>query len=176
MNLSTLLQYVDVLTWIIGGVLIGFVIIMLLLGSGSFPYTAQTSLFTKAEQVFLRTLERSVSNTPYRVYGKVRIADLLKVSAKPNSRQFWHWFRQISSKHVDYVLVERNTFKPVAVLELDDASHQRKDRSKRDVFVNKAFESAGIPIIRVPWSKQCSADALRQQIEQATHSDGQRAA
>jgi hypothetical protein len=169
MNVSTLFQYVDVLMWIVGGILIAYVVMMALSGARKFPYAAQASLFTKAEQVFLRTLERSVSSMPYRVYGKVRIADLLRVSAKPNSRQFWHWFRQISSKHVDYVLVDRNTFRPVAVLELDDASHNRKDRRKRDVFVNTAFESAGIPIIRVPWSKQYSADALRQQIDQAIH-------
>lgn len=34
-------------------------------------------------------------------------------------------------------------------MELDDYTHEREDRKERDVFVDKAFESAGIKIVHI---------------------------
>ncbi|MEN7973211.1 MAG: DUF2726 domain-containing protein, partial [Verrucomicrobiota bacterium] len=41
-----------------------------------------------------------------------------------------------------------STLAIVAAIELDDKSHQRKDRIKRDQFLNQVMESAGVPLIR----------------------------
>jgi hypothetical protein len=37
-------------------------------------------------------------------------------------------------------------------MELDDPTHNRKDRIERDKLVNTAFYDAGMPLIRVPFS------------------------
>jgi hypothetical protein len=34
-------------------------------------------------------------------------------------------------------------------IELDDDSHNRADRKRRDVFVNELFASTGIPLLRI---------------------------
>jgi hypothetical protein len=35
------------------------------------------------------------------------------------------------------------------IVELDDKSHRREDRKRRDGFVDEALKSAGIPITRI---------------------------
>jgi hypothetical protein len=39
---------------------------------------------------------------------------------------------------------------PLLGVELDDASHARKDRAERDDFVDNAFAAAGLPLLRIP--------------------------
>lgn len=34
-------------------------------------------------------------------------------------------------------------------IELDDDSHERKDRRQRDMFVNALFAATGIPLLRI---------------------------
>jgi len=53
----------------------------------------------------------------------------------------------INRKHVDFLLVRSNDLAPVAGIELDDSSHEEEDRQQRDVFVDEAFASAGLPLL-----------------------------
>jgi hypothetical protein len=52
----------------------------------------------------------------------------------------------VSSKHVDFVLCSPQDFRVVAVIELDDKSHSEPKRQSRDVFLDNAFQQAGLPI------------------------------
>jgi very-short-patch-repair endonuclease len=56
----------------------------------------------------------------------------------------------IACKHVDFVLVDAEDLHPVAAIELDDSSHQRADRIKRDALLNNLFAKAEFPLIRFP--------------------------
>jgi hypothetical protein len=62
------------------------------------------------------------------------------------------------------VLTCPTTGRVCCCLELDDTSHNRKDRIERDVFVNGAFEQAGVPLLRVPTQKYYDIQKLRQSI------------
>lgn len=110
-------------------------------------YVRQNYLITKAENNAYRFFEKELSSLGCRLFAQVRIADVLSVSGKRNG-SWWRAFRQISSKHVDFVVTNAN-FGILACIELDDASHQRKDRIARDSLVNRAFKQAGLPLIRV---------------------------
>ena len=57
---------------------------------------------------------------------------------------------KIDCKHVDFLLCDAKTMKPIAGIELDDKSHQREDRKERDEFVEKVFQSARLPLVRFP--------------------------
>ena len=124
----------------------------------SFPYISQGNLFSPAERSFLGVLEQC---TPHRVFAKVRLADILK--AKTSNRSEWQKaFNAISKKHVDFVLTDRDSTKILAVIELDDESHRRKDRQKRDQFVDTAFNAASIPIVHVQAKASYKVDELRE--------------
>ncbi len=52
-------------------------------------------------------------------------------------------------------------------IELDDASHERKDRKVRDMFVNDLFASVGIPLIRIHVSEVDQIEMLVAKLAQA---------
>ena len=59
-------------------------------------------------------------------------------------------FQMISQKHVDFLICRHGDWMPMLGIELDDASHNGKDRNERDMFVNQLFASTGVPLLRLP--------------------------
>lgn len=53
----------------------------------------------------------------------------------------------VSQWHVDVVIVERRSFGIVAAVELDDASHLRPERRRRDILLEEVLRQAGIPLL-----------------------------
>jgi very-short-patch-repair endonuclease/predicted RNA-binding Zn-ribbon protein involved in translation (DUF1610 family) len=110
------------------------------------PYEKQPSLFTPAERSFLGVLEQAIGNE-FRIMGKVRLGDIVKVKAGLNGKERQSAFNKIQSKHVDFIACDPNDLSIQFAVELDDKSHEREDRQDRDTFVDKVMEAAGIPII-----------------------------
>lgn len=135
----------------------------LLLALGPRRYVQQRSLFTKTELTFHRALERVVDDRVM-VFAKVRMCDLITPAGKEGGRAWWRAFRRISSKHIDFVLAERDGTVLLAI-ELDDDSHRRRDRRKRDRFVNSAFAQARLPLWRVPVHRSRDLGWLRRELE-----------
>ena len=81
------------------------------------------------------------------VLAKVRVADLVEVHGV-YGRKWWTAFARVSQKHVDFVVASRQTLEALVAIELDDSSHQRRERRKRDDLLNAVFVQAGIPLIR----------------------------
>ena len=124
----------------------------------------KVALFTSAEKKFLNVLDQAVGSE-FRIYGKVRIADTI-LPKRTLSRKNWnrHFF-QISSKHFDYVLCDKRSMDPVCVIELNDRSHQRRERIKRDQLVEKACRSANLPLIWIPVQKDYESREIRHLIK-----------
>lgn len=72
-------------------------------GPAEIDYSSCKTLCTPAERAFLGVLDLAVPEG-YRVFAKVRLADLIKVGGglKASSRQAA--FNRISRKHVDFVI------------------------------------------------------------------------
>lgn len=127
--------------------------------SGSIPYKPAGPLLTPAEQKFFHVLQGAFGQT-YWIYSKVRLADIIWPQAKYRSSPWWTAHNKINKKHVDFVLCHPETFEVVAVFELDDQSHHKQDRKERDVFVDQALGSAGIPIHHIQASNQYDPERL----------------
>jgi very-short-patch-repair endonuclease len=122
-------------------------------------YEARRKLFSAAERSFLGVLEQAVAGQ-FRVMGKVRLGDLIQpVKGFSTGKRTGAWNR-IHQKHVDFVLCRPDTLDVAAVVELDDASHRRKDRAERDEFVDKALSTAGIPIVHFAVCKGYSVQEI----------------
>jgi hypothetical protein len=128
-----------------------------------YPYFQRSGLFTPAEGRFLRALDAAVGAS-HRVFGKVRLADIVDVdSALP--RGAWRAaFNRISSKHVDFVVCEGATLRLVAAVELDDVSHDTPRRRSRDLFVERTLATAGVQLVRVPVTHEFDVIALRHRL------------
>jgi len=129
----------------------------------SFRYEKIPSLFTKSELKFLRVLDASVGKE-FRVFGKIRIADVLKPQKGLNKKTWAQNFWRIANKHFDYVLCDTKTLSPVCAIELNDKSHDRADRKKRDVDVSMICKSANFPIVWISLSSSYSQKELRNTI------------
>lgn len=114
------------------------------LQASTFPYHKEPHLFSPAERSFLGVLEQAVGDQ-YRVMGKVRLADVIKVSGV-NGKGWQSAFNRIQGKHVDFVVCNATDLAVQSVVELNDQSHDRAKRQGRDEFVDKALQAAGVPI------------------------------
>lgn len=74
------------------------------------------------------------------------------------------YFNKIKSKSIDFVLVKENNCKIELCIELDDKTHQYKNRIERDLFINKLFEQLNIKLLRIKSSKDYDEKKLKQTI------------
>ena len=117
-------------------------------GGTGFPYEAISHLFTPAERSFFGVLDHIISSE-YRVFGKVRAADVMQVT-KGMSRSAWQQaFNRIQSKHFDFVICRASDSAILLLIELDDKSHNNNSRVERDAFVEQAAEAASLPLLRI---------------------------
>lgn len=133
---------------------------------GTLPYTRRAALFTPAERSFLGVLDQAVGEQ-YRIFGKVRVADVVGVQ-KMNDRAAWQRaFNRISAKHFDFILCDPKDLSVIAAIELDDSSHDSGRGQQRDDFLNRACEAADLPLIRVRASNTYNVADIKQQIQEA---------
>ena len=125
------------------------------------PYALQRALLSRSERAFYYTLKKA-TNDQWIICPQVRLGD---VFFDPNHD--FQWIAKIVSKHVDFLLCEPESFRPVLGIELDDRSHRRPERIKRDEFVNQVFAVARLPLIRMPVQINYEVNALKDQIDQA---------
>ncbi len=96
----------------------------------SMPYSRRAGLLSRGELAFYRVLLTALLVTvPFAVWQE--------------------YGRPISGKHVDFVLADARTTAILLVIELDDRTHQQRDRRERDEFVDGVLGSAGVPLLRV---------------------------
>src|SRR5262245_30044336 len=98
--------------------------------SASTTYEAVPVLLTPAERSFFGVLQQAVA-PDYQIFAKVRLADIVR-PGRNLSRSGWQSaFNRITGKHVDFVLCDSLRLGVVAVIELDDRSHERFERGVR---------------------------------------------
>src|SRR5438046_32622 len=85
------------------------------------------SLLTEAERSFFGVLDQALAGE-YRLFAKVRLADVVRPVQGPSRSGRPAAFNSISAKHVDFVLCDPSSLRVVGVVELDDKSHRRLDR------------------------------------------------
>lgn len=136
---------------LIGGitfvVLLLFVVVLPARHTSAKPYERFSSILTPAEQHFYKVLSSVIEGRAI-IMAKVRVADVLKVKRSINKKHFWSYFSKISQKHIDFILIDPQTFTTLCVIELDDKSHLNLDRMKRDRFINQVMMQTSIPLYR----------------------------
>lgn len=101
-------------------------------------YYGTNSLVSKAELNLYRILNNISIDIDCVLFSKVRLADIVKV-AKVENRQ--SYFNRIKSKHIDFVLCDKNSLKPLLCIELDDRYHNKSDRRARNKFVDDIIDT-----------------------------------
>ena len=137
-------------------------VIWLITRAKKMPYVACDALLTKAELKFYNVLKMAIAKDTI-IMMKVRMGDIITCSDHD-----WKagWGPKISAKHIDFVLIDAKTTEIQLCIELDDSSHRTNpDRIARDKFVNKAFDVAGVTLLRIPVQKFYDLESLKNNIK-----------
>ena len=101
-------------------------------------------LFTRNEWQNYKKLRDIAEIKGYIICPKVRLLDIIE--PKKGERKYKTLFYKIQAKHVDFVICDKDMHIK-AIIELDDNSHDTKDRKERDEFVNMILHSVGYKVI-----------------------------
>ena len=106
------------------------------------PLRLRPTVLSRPEQVLYLRLVKSLPQ--YLVFSQVQLSRFIDVE-RGAPRQ--SWFNRISQLSADFLILRPDT-SVVAVVELDDASHNRLARQDADSRKSHALESAGVRLIR----------------------------
>ena len=123
-----------------------------------YPYVVRDDFLSPAEHNFYFVLKSVVSDNVL-ICPKVSLGDLFHAKTSDASK-FRIYRNKIDRKHVDYLLCDPKTIKPILGIELDDKSHQRGDRQTRDEFVENVFKAARLPLVRIPVKHSYSTNEI----------------
>jgi hypothetical protein len=104
-------------------------------------YCQKERTMNSSEQALYINLQQILSDR-FIVLSKVRLEDFIDVDTRGLSRNEWWGQRgKIKSRHVDFLICDRNTTRPILAIELDGSSHQNANRIERDNFIDKLYTS-----------------------------------
>lgn len=124
------------------------------------PYVLSGRVFSPAERSFLDVLEESLGDE-FRVFGKVRAADVLGIASCQTRAAWRQAAEQMSARHFDFLLCRKEDLTPVCAIELNEAPRQRGKRRRRDDFLHSACAAAGLPLVFFPAQQGYLPDEVR---------------
>jgi len=139
-------------------------------------YRRRDAVLTPGELAFLPALQQALpvvsslvgaTGLPL-VLAHVRLADLVEVETGGIAA-----FNSVAQKHVDFVLCDPRTTRPVLVIELDDRSHNSHHARSRDEAKDAALLSAGLAVLRVRASAGYDVRKLAQVMAERLGAAGQ---
>jgi hypothetical protein len=135
-----------------------------------FPYTRNRALFSPAERSLLGALEQAVGED-YRIFGKVRVADIVSVRPTADRSAWLRAFNQIRAKHFDFVICDKKNFSIRCAIELNDETDGSRQRQERDTFSEDICRSISLPFVQIHAARNYLAIELRKRIFAALRED-----
>ncbi len=113
---------------------------------GGYTYKKADCVMTQSEKICFEALQKAAGNTYY-IFPQMHLSAIL--NHKINRQSWYGAFRHINGKSVDFVLCDKVMLKPMLVVELDDRTHERRDRHIRDREVERILKEADVPLLRL---------------------------
>lgn len=114
-------------------------------------------LLTKNEYREYMTLRQLAAEKDLVICPKVRLLDIIE--PRKGEKDYKSLFFKVQAKHVDFVICDKD-LRIKAILELDDNSHDQKDRQDRDAFVDQILTSVGYKVIHTRSVTETTLDGL----------------
>jgi hypothetical protein len=128
--------------------------------SNRLSYSSIKSLLTPAELSFYKVLLEVVPSS-YSVMMKVRVGDVLRVSKGVTSKRGFTLRAKINQKHFDYVLIKKSSSDIALCVELNDSSHNKRSRRKRDEFLRAACKAGGVKLLEITAKRNYSKSDVK---------------
>ncbi|HSW77924.1 MAG TPA: DUF2726 domain-containing protein [Candidatus Chromulinivoraceae bacterium] len=111
----------------------------------TYHFTKKDKVMTVAESRFYASLSHVIGDRFF-ILPQAHLSTF--VDHKIKGQNWKAAFSIINGKSVDFLLVEKETLRPAAAIELDDWSHNREDRVQRDEKVASILKEAGVLFVR----------------------------
>ena len=115
-------------------------------------------LLTKNEWHEHKKLQKLAAERGLVVCPKVRLLDIIE--PRKGQKDYKSLFYKIQAKHVDFLICDQ-AMHIKAVVELDDNSHNQKDRQERDTFVDQILTGVGYKVIRTHSITETTLDEIK---------------
>jgi len=100
-------------------------------------------LLTPPEFKLFQIIDSSINKKKYYIIPQTSILSLLNIKFE-NNREAWN---KVSNRRLDFLITDKN-FRPILAIELDDKSHEKPERQKRDLEVEEVLSGIGLKMIR----------------------------
>lgn len=117
-------------------------------------------IMTEAERAFFHTLQNALTNR-YEIFPQVPFSSLVAQTGKLPP-EVWGI---VQNSHADFVLAHPKFLGAIAVIELDDSSHQQATTRAKDEIKNRICADAKIPLLRFRVGEKWDSNEIRLQVE-----------
>ncbi len=128
------------------------------------PFKRKNFLLNIPERKFFEGLQQVIPSG-YVVFPQIVLSNIVKTNS--SRKEFWTYQNKINRKTIDFVVFEEQYLKPVIAIEYNGKTHGRSDRKRRDEFVNKVLESAGIKSLRIEHRKDVDFEEVKNKINES---------
>lgn len=135
------------------------------MGFRPIPRVSPAPLMTNAERRVIVYIERALPQA--RIHAQVSMGAILKPAPGMDRRTSTITRNRFSSKRLDFVAEDKATGQIIAIIELDDWSHDAGNDNWRDRMTG----SAGYRTIRLPNGERHSAQTVKARIHAALYPD-----
>lgn len=122
-------------------------------------YERKNYLLTQNELKFYKLLKNITDKYNLNLFSQVALYEIIK---SKNIKDF----NKIKSKTIDFVITDINC-KIKLCIELDDPTHIKENRQKRDEFINSLFNELNIILIRMPVQSYYNLSELENEIKES---------
>lgn len=122
-------------------------------------YEKKTYLLTQDELKFYKLLKGITNKNNLNLFSQVALYEIIK---SKNIKDF----NKIKSKTIDFVIADVNC-KIKLCIELDDPTHIKENRQKRDEFIDNLFKELNIKLIRIPVQSYYNLNELENKIKES---------
>ena len=124
-------------------------------GHSSLLYELKTSLVSKAELQFYKKLEYLYGNS-YKIQVQVNLASIINKNDT---------FRNDLFRNIDFGIFEKETLKPLLLIELNDSTHKNYKRYNRDIKIREILKQVQMPLITFYTDYDNNSDYIKKRID-----------
>lgn len=125
-------------------------------------YVKKDYVMTQTELIFYRELKKVTDKLELSIFPQVNLERIINTKDNKASAR-----NRIKSRSIDYTIVNNKNCKVICCIELDDYTHNYKNRTQRDNFINELFSSVGIKLHRIKVNNYYNIEELENKIKES---------
>lgn len=123
-------------------------------------YKLKENFITDNEYKLYKTLKKVAYELKLELFTQVALNRILETN---NRRKKQELQNRIDKKSIDFVLYNEKNKEIECCIELDDSTHERKDRKERDIFIDNALKNI-VKIIHIEVQNFYDSEEIKKMI------------